>query len=154
MDIKEFKIIYGELAKKHSLPSFKELNEDFEIEKIDKESDCLIRAIRKSIFDKIANSMNFVEMLLNPVNLPRMYFNYIKSMSVEDRKELEKIYSSLSELALSSLALEIDYNERKEAELVKRAFNEWNLLKKGFLMILSNAKKPALDVKREKSYFG
>ena len=49
---------YLELNKKHNLPKFDELNRDFEIDKLDKETDFLLKAIRKIIMEKIMENLN------------------------------------------------------------------------------------------------
>src|SRR3989344_540910 len=121
MDISELKRRYSVLEKKHRLPSFKEINENFEIEKIDKEHECLLRAVRKAIMDKIVNSVAFFDMLVNPSATPRIYMSYVRSMSSEDRKIIEEIYDKLSEISFISLELEINYSEKGEADLIKFA---------------------------------
>src|SRR5688572_7419537 len=108
MELECLKKEYEVLAKKYSLSSFNDLNNDFEIEKQDKQSDTLLKVIRKIVMDKIVNSITFLEMLVNPINAPRMYLPYIRAMSVEDRKSIEDIYNVLAELSLLSLDLEID----------------------------------------------
>ena len=155
MEVKELKKKFEELEKKYKLPSFAELDENFEIFKIDRESDALLRAVRKQMMEKIVNSVGFVEMLLNPVNVPRMYFAYMKTMVMEDKNVLEKIYSAFSELIVSSLQAEVDYNEKNEAELIKKINQIWKANKNGFVKILENVKKPnGVLSKKERSYFG
>lgn len=154
MELKELKKQYLECAKKHKLPSFAELNENFEVEKMDKDTDCLLRAVRKVMMEKLVNSLGFIEMMLNPVNAPRIYISYIRTMSAEDRQIIEGIYGKLGELSLQSLNLEIEYDEKKEAELIKRANEVWNAIKPDFKKILGNVKKPGVIIKKEKSYFG
>jgi len=154
MNLAELKKNYAVFEKKYKLPSFAELNENFEIEKIRKGRETLARTIRKTMMDKIVNSMGFVESLLNPMNAPRIHLLYLKSMSAEDKKELDKIYDVLSELVLGSLKLEIDYSEKEEAEMIKRIFKDWNSVKPGFRKIISNMQKPVSAAPREKSYFG
>ena len=155
MGIKELKNSYDLLAKKYKLPDFKEVNENFEIEKRDKESDILLKAIRKTAMEKIINSLGFLEMLLNPMNVPRMYMNYVRSITTEDKKDIDKIYDSFSALSLEALGVEIDYSEKGEAELIKKIFSTWVSVKPEFRRILANMKKPMVNgVKKEKSYFG
>lgn len=155
MDIKELKKDYEKLAKKYSLPPFKNLNDDFEIGKVDKDVGALLRAVRKVMMEKIVNSMSFIEMLLNPVQAPRMYQNYIKSMSVDDRKRIDKIYGALAGVSILSLERELDYSEKSEAEVIKQVYKIWNSLKKDFAKILHNLKNPPKNsVKKERSYFG
>jgi len=156
MNLEEFKKEYEKSAKKYGLPSFEKLNLDFEIDKLDKDTSSLLRMIRKLMMEKIVNSMTFLDMLLNPVNAPRMYFPFIRTINIDEKKIIDKIYSKLADLSLLSLDLEIDSNEKSEANLIKKTFNSWNQLKPDFRQILSNIKKPKnLDNnKKERSYFG
>ena len=155
LSLKDLKQQYSSIAKKYSMPEFELINQDFEIDKIDSETDCLLRIIRKVIMEKIVNSISFLEMMINPVNTPRIYFPFIKSMSVEDKNLIEKIYDVLAELSLSSLALEINYSEEKEAKMIKTIHKEWNNLKPNFSKIVTRAKMPSVSAERkDKSYFG
>lgn len=156
MDLDYLKKAYGKLAKKYALPSFEKFNGDFEIDKLEKDTDCLLRTLRKLMMEKIVNSMTFVDMLLNPVNAPRMYIPYITAMTVDDRKTIDKVYTALSAISLLSLDLEIDGNEKGEAVLIKKTFETWNSLKPGFRQIIGNIKKPRImnNNRRERSYFG
>lgn len=155
MDLVTLKKEYSELSKKHKLPAFKELNGDFEVEKIERESDYILRVVRKVMMEKIVNSLNFLELLMNPANAPKMYIGYIRTMSVEDRKEIDKMYGSIGDLSIQSLALEIDYSEKSEAELINKIFNTWNANKPSFKKIISNMNRPNKpEVKKDKTYFG
>jgi hypothetical protein len=51
VELSKIKKEYSVLEKKYDLPSFEELNQNFEIEKIEHESDCLIRVFRKMAID-------------------------------------------------------------------------------------------------------
>lgn len=155
MELKDLKSLYSEIGKKYDLPSFKELNENFEIEKIDRSSETLLRIIRKAMMEKILSSLGFVEMLLNPMNSPRMYLSYIRSMGQEDKEVIDKIYSFFSEVSIAALEAEIDYNEKKEAELIKSILATWKKAQPEFRKILSKMKSPSNNkVKKERSYFG
>ena len=63
-DLKDFRKMYEGFEKKYDLPKFTELNGDFEIDKIDKESQYFLRVIRKVMMEKVVNSLNFLEMLI------------------------------------------------------------------------------------------
>lgn len=155
MELKDLKKEYAKFEKKYRLPSFRELDENFEIEKIDRESDCLLKMIRKAMMDKVVNSLNFLEMLLNPLNCPRLYMGFVRAMDSEDKKNIEDIYSILGELSVNAMYLEIEYSEKGEAEMIKKIFGGWNKSKPGFKKIIDGIKAPkSLESKREKSYFG
>lgn len=153
MEFEDLKRDYLKFEKKYGLPSFKKLNEDFEVYKIDNDSDILLKVIRKVMVDKIVNSLGFVEMLMTPMNAPIMYHGYIKSMSVEDKESLDKIYSVFAELSINSLEREVDYSEEKEAKMIKKIYKKWDESRPAFRRILADIKKPNKVVKKEKSYF-
>lgn len=154
MELKELKKAYEPLAKKYKLPNFKELNEEFEVEKIDYESEIVLKAVRKCMMEKIINTLGFFEMLLNPVNVPRMYIPYVRAMGLDDKKDIDKIYDSFAALSLSALDAEVDYSESGEAEMVKKIFSAWNSIKPEFRRVMANMKKPISNVKKERSYYG
>jgi hypothetical protein len=154
-EISELKKDYFIFIDKYGLPQFEELNENFEVEKIERRSDFLLRVIRKIVMEKVANSLSFVEMLLNPVNAPRMYFGYLKNLSSEDKKNLDEIYSKLSKLVVRSLRVEVGYSEEGEAELIKEAYKSWEEVKPKFRKIFDGVLKPREEEKkRERDYFG
>ena len=104
---------------------------------------------------KIFNSLEFLEMLGNPQNPPRLYLNYIMSISQEEKKENDVLYSSLGELILNSLSLEINPSEKKEAEAIKKIYSVWNSQKERFKKIIDKIQKPNNIInKKEKTYFG
>lgn len=155
MELKQLKSDYEKFVKKYKLPNFEKLNKNFEIEKISYESDCLLRAVRKAMLDKVFNLLSFLEMLLNPVNLPRMYLPYVKQISSNDKRLIEKIYGELSELSMKALVLEVEYEEKKEAELVNSLYNKWSELKPDLRELMGSIGKPVDNfVKKEKTYFG
>lgn len=154
MELEKIKKEYEKFLKKYKLPDFNALNEEFEIEKLERESETILRAVRKVMMEKIVNSLGFLEMLLTPMNAPRMYFAYIKTMSSGDKQKIEKMYSLLSDMSLIALEREIEYSEKGEAELINSLFKGWNEIKRDFVKIVENIKKPNNQIaKKEKSYF-
>jgi acetylglutamate synthase len=155
MELKEFIAAYDILQKKYKLPSFKELNSCFEIDKIDKESDTLLRIVRKVSMEKVVNLLGLIELFLSPNNVPRMYLAYLKSMTTEDKKQLSDIYDKLSGLALECMPLELEYSEKREAEMISKIYAAWNEVKPSVLIFFEKIKKPANGTTtKEKSYFG
>lgn len=154
MDLKEILERYSELEKRYDLPSFERLNSIFDIEKIERGELALARTIRKIMMEKIINSVGFTEMILNPMNAPRMYLVYIKQMTVDDRKIIEEIHSRFADLVLLSLRLEVEYFEKDEAEMIKKIYDVWNSTKPSFIKMIEGMQKPASSATKEKSYFG
>jgi len=154
MKVEELKKEYEKLSKKYELPDFKELNETFfiEIEKI--KEGLILFQIRRIMLDRINNWVIWLERFLNPVNLPRMYWAYVKSIDEIEKKEIERCYSVLCEIIKDCLSLEIQYNEKGEAEQIKRILNEWNSLKEPLRKMIKKIKNPPGELKKEKNYFG
>lgn len=146
--------MYGDLVKKYSLPNFGALNLDFEVEKLDKDTDHILRAFRKIMMEKVVNSMGFLEMLVNPINAPRMYLPFIRTMTVDDKKIIDSLYMRMAELSLLSLDLEVESSEKREALLLSQVFNAWQKIKPDFKKLLASMKVIRGIVKKELSYFG
>ncbi len=145
------------LKKEHNLPDFEKLNEDFYIEKIaDSETEILIREIRKFIGDKMMNYMRFIENLLNPVNVPMFIFSIVKLLDAEEKKALSEIYKELMKKEIEFIELDLEFNEKKEVEFVKDAYEFWQGIKKDMLKVIDKINKK-WDNKfgvNDKGYFG
>ena len=71
------KVRYGKLQKKYSLPSFENLNEDFQIEKVCcEETELVLKEISKIMGEKFSSYHRLVETLVNPTNAPFFVFFY------------------------------------------------------------------------------
>lgn len=155
--LEKLKKEYETLKKKYGIPDFKDLNEDFHIEKIaESETEILIREVRKFIGDKMMNYMRFIENLLNPVNVPMFIFSIIKLLDAEEKKALSEMYKELMKKEIQFIELDLEFNEEKEAEFVKNAYEFWQGIKKDMLKIIDKINKK-WDNKFEgnnKGYFG
>ena len=156
MKLDELKKRYEILRKKHSLPEFIELNKLFEIEKIDKESDLLLRDVRKVMMDKILEHLRLVEMLINPSIAPPMFLQFVRKVSFDERKIFEKVYVKLILIELVALELEIAYEEEKEAAMIKNILNTWKELIPDMNSIIKIMRRnfEGTSEKKDKSYLG
>jgi len=148
---------YKKIQEKYNLPSFEELNEDFNIEKASEvQVELLIREIRRFVADKLSNYMRFVEAILNPVNVPMFVYSLIKSLDTQEKEKLKEIYKKLSKNELKLIELDINYSEEKEALFIRDSYKMWQEMKKDLLDIFEKANKN-WDNKVEsknKDYFG
>lgn len=148
---------YEALRKKYKLPDFRVMNENFEIEVLaEGESEVLLRRIRKVISDRIASLLRILEVLLNPTNAPVFLFNIIKSFDEEDKKVIEKLYKKLNEAEIDIFSLDIEYDEKKEAEFLTNFMGIWREVQKDLKVLEKALKKSSFKEtkKQEKSYFG
>jgi hypothetical protein len=145
---------YPLLQTKYGLLSLSDLNRDFELDKIDVETEFLARTIRKCMMDKMVNSLNFLDMLLNPQQAPRIYLPFLQTMSVQDKQVIEQLYGAFGQISLDCLSLELRYVEEQEAKMILRIAQCWNEQKSAFLELMERIAHPAPLQKREKSYAG
>ena len=148
---------YAELQQKHNLPSFKQLNEDFCIEKAaEVEVDILIREIRRFVSDKFLNYMRFIETIMNPTNASVFIFSIIKTLGEDEKKRLNEIYKKLAKTELELIDLDIVYSEEKEAEFIRAFYGLWQDVKNEMLEIMDKVKEDwdKEAEKGNKAYFG
>jgi len=155
--LKKLKAGYLEIQKKYKLPSFEKLNEDFQIEKVaEVNTDYLIREIRKFMADKFSNYLRFIEMLLNPVNVPMFVFYFVKSLNTEDKTRLSESYKKLAKIEINLIEADVKFSEQREAEFIKESYKLWQEIKEDIIKMIDSVKnnwdnkiKP-----NDKGYFG
>ena len=156
-DLESLKKDYLEVQKRYNLPSFENLNEDFQIEKIaEVETDFLMREIRKFIADKFSNYLRFIETILNPVNAPMFVFSIVKSIGIEEKNKLTNVYKELVKNEVKLIELDIEFSEEKEANFINESYKIWQKIKREILEVVKIIKKnwdnkTGID---EKGYFG
>lgn len=156
-NLERIKKQYEPLKKKYKLPEFSKLNEEFEIEKIqEKETDFLLREIRRAISDKIAAFLRFFELFLNPQAAPIFVLTSLKNFTVKEKEAIENIYKELVKLELVSVSLDISYKESKEGQFILEALKKWQEMKPEIQEIADSIVKfqGKVGEKKGKSYFG
>jgi hypothetical protein len=154
----DLKLEYNIIKKKFKLPIYSEMAQDFDIEKLnEKESDFLLREIRRAIGEKLSGYMHFFEILINPSSSPPLFlFSVLKSIDKQTRDKVNLIYKILSKFQIESMKLDTIYSEENEAKYVKEIFIEWQKQKKEIYKIIEKFKEN-LDEnleERKGGYFG
>ena len=119
------------LLNKYKLPSFKELDDEFEISGIEKK-EFLLREIRRKITEKIELYAKLFESVLQ-IEPSLTTLNELNALSDKEKEDLYKIFRKLMIIDRSSIEISIDENDRKTAEFIKNTWNEWKALKKEIL---------------------
>jgi len=155
--LKELKKEYEKLKEKYNLPGFQEMNEDFEIEKLqERETETLAREIRRAMIEKNSAYLRFIEMFMNPSSSPMLFLALMKNMDNIDKKLVEGLYSKLGKYEILSLRLDNEHDENKEAEFINKLFKGWQQVKKDFGSLLKFM-EDSFDKKserKEKGYLG
>jgi len=155
--IKILKEEYKKIEEKFSLPPFEKFEEDFDMEKIlDKDEGILVRDIRRVILEKLAGYLHLFETLINPSSPPMFVFAFMKNLSEQDKKEIKDVYKELSRLQIETIKLDTIFDENKEAAFIKKAYSEWQDLKKRIYKLVETFEKEfeKSTETKEKSYFG
>jgi len=148
---------YNKFKEKYNFVDFYELNKLFDIEDIDSETDFLIRKIRRVISDKIAGYLRFIEIILNPANAPMFFFKFIKKLDEGDKKQLTEVYETLGKFELEIVGLDLNYDEEKEANFIKRVYKLFSEdVSKKLLDVVKKMGNNSKEKKESenKSYFG
>lgn len=148
---------YSLFEKKYQLPKFSELNIEFEIEKLqERETDLLLREIRRTISDKTVAFLKFFEVFLNPQAAPLFLLSAIKSLNAHDKIKIEKIYKKIVLIEVQAISLDIEYEEKKEAEFIKNTYKNWKDMKEDLKIIEEILSRVNQESKSSngKSYFG
>jgi hypothetical protein len=155
--LKLLKKDYERIRTRYKLPSFQQLNEEFEIERIaEKETDMLLREVRKAITEKVVAFLRFLELMINPSGAPFFLLAILKNLSSVDKKLIEKIYKMMGEFEIKAISLDLKYSEKAEAEFIRESAKKWQEMQPE-LEELSEVLKRAWNAsteKKERSYFG
>ena len=155
--LEELREEYVGFKDKYGLPGFSELNELFDIEDVDVESEFLLRRIRRVISEKIAGYLRFIEVILNPSNAPMFFFKLVKKLDREDMEVLGEIYNVLGSLEIEVAGLDLSYSESREADFVKKVYSVFNEDIRGKLLKVVERLGNGEGVKKSEnngSYFG
>lgn len=153
----EVKKDYAKFQKEYKLPSFEKLGEVFDIESVaDKETNFLIREIRKSISEKVTAYMRFAELLINPTQAPMLLMSLLKGLSYDDKKNFENIYTKLGRFELDIMSLDNIYSEKDEAQFIKSIFELWKEIQEDMDRVITTLKRnwETASKKQQKDYFG
>lgn len=148
---------YKKLQEQYNLPSFEQINLDFQIEKLSEiETDYLIREIRKFIAERFSNYLRLIEEILNPINSQMFIFTMIKTLSNNDKEKLSEIYKKLSKTEIEILELDLGFNSEKDAEFIRDSYKLWQEIKIDLLKIIKTIKEKwgTKVEKNRRDYFG
>lgn len=146
---------FEDICKKHKLPSFDSLNNEFEINTIE-ESEFLLREIRRKIDDKIENFLKILEAILQPDTV-LCDMHECRLFNDTEKKKIYDLYKKLRFFDRYSIQIAIDEDDKKTCEFVNDVMKDWNKVKEEMLWISKMLKESWLkdsDIKEELGYMG
>jgi hypothetical protein len=143
---------YKKLKEKNALPSFEDLDREFEIATIETENLHLPREIVKKTDEKIEFIIAILEEIINPERLGSLQESAV--FNEENKKEILAIYKELNYYHRQNSCLEISYDEKENIEFIKNFFQVWQKISPKAKSIIgkmrdtwkdSGGKKPELN---------
>ncbi len=158
--MKDLRQNYRKFEQKYKLPSFEELDKEFEILYVHSifEISYPLKFIRRRINDNISWICNMIQTIMQPNPGSIISMEESTFFPKENKEGYQKLLKELMYIERLSLALDIESTEENDAELIKTMFNKWkeikpkvheitNILKEGW-------KKEAVKENRNHSYLG
>ena len=147
---------YRELSKKHTLPPFEEINNEFEVSLIEHDAFLL-----RSIIQRIIERMDFFSVLMESILQPdtgNLYsMHECKFFDDRQKEKVLEIYNRLMFLNRSAVELSLEKKEDKEAEFISTFMGEWKDIKKELapiVQVMKGSWKNNILVKEELEYLG
>jgi len=125
--IKLIKEDYEEIRKKFSLPNFEDLDNEFEIRKID-EDGFILREVKRAIIARLQNLAHFFLPVLNPQ--PHDVHSLVE-MGIFNKKEKEKLfkfYKKILYLIHKGVMMNLK-TDKDTANFIKDVWKDWPALK-------------------------
>ena len=135
MKIKE---AYNELREKYDLPSFEEMDEEFEISGIEVDKvNSLARGVLRVMCNKIVIFLNYVEPVVSPNPNGLHAFVEVENTTNEEKKEVFTFYKNLSYKYHKAYGLELVENEKKVVEEIKNILKDWKSIRLNFKKLIA-----------------
>lgn len=131
---------YDELKKKHSkLPSWKEINHEFELSDLDK-SDFLTRQIIRRMQEKIETPLKLIEVILQPdiQSFTEMY--EISCFTESDKKNILSLYRRIMIIYRNLQEAEVTLDEKKDITIIEETTTEWPRIRKECISYIEKLK--------------
>ena len=147
---------YEVLKKKHNLPSYEDMNKDFDIEEISEDSTLVLQKIRASMHDKIDFYAKMIEAILQPESsLSGLYeAHYVDD---DEKNSAYSLFKKLMGIVRYSNLVAVTNTDMDNAKFIKDTIKEWNSLKgdiqKHVKRLISLWDKET-DIREDLNYFG
>jgi hypothetical protein len=113
----------------------------FDIGKIRKDSGHLLRDIRRMMIEKIVYYLKLIEIIMNPSQASPIFMMLLKEINSNDLKFIDSILSPFVEIELVGHKLDINSNEKEEADAIIKALDIMGHMKKHIVLISGSGSK-------------
>jgi len=150
---------YDKLKEKYGLPSYDELDSEFELFYIQNimEIRYPLRFIRRRLRDKAVGFANFLQGLLQPNPASLISLEESKFFTDDDKKKIGDLVRNLMKWESRNIFLDVEHDEKSDAEFIKGFYKEWINLKKEIKKvcnILEDGWTKGMEEEKKGHYFG
>ena len=153
---KQIEAQYNELKKRHKLPEFREIDNEFEISDLE-DTNFLLRAVIRRIAERLDFYATVLQETLQP-DTSNLYAMHETRFFDEDEKlQMYNLYTTLMNCNRQSIEVSLGNNEHEEAEFISALCGEWKSIKQNILKYIKKMRASwsvEADVKEELGYLG
>lgn len=151
----EIQKTYDALKKKHALPSFNDINNEFEISSTENK-DFLLREIRRKMDERIEFFVKILNSILQPdTNISELH--ECRDFSDSDKRDIFSLYKEIIVMHDSAVIAGIICDESQDAKFISETFKSWPAIKKKMVEIVKRMKdswKTDVNISEELGYLG
>jgi hypothetical protein len=125
----DIKTTYAQLAKKHQLPSFDDLNKDFDIDVIEAGTKHLAKEIAKKVFERVELFKKILETALQP-DVSILSMQESEYLTENDHEIIADVLRRLMKLDRTLLIAELENDDRLYVGFIKDSYAEWPRIKR------------------------
>lgn len=154
--VNEIEKEYIKLYKKYKLPKFKELNEEFEISKLDNE-EFLLGNILRNAEEKLEFYGNLINDLLQPDTSSLSSMHEVRFFTDSEKNKIYNTFKKLMKAHRSIIGLVLEHDEKTQAKFLNDFFSEWLEIKKQLIAYISKMKDSwdkETSMEENLAYFG
>ncbi|MBW3003636.1 hypothetical protein KY328_02410 [Candidatus Woesearchaeota archaeon] len=142
---------YSKFAKKLKLPSFDELDVEFEIGKIDIKNKFYFKDIARAITNKIGYFASLLEPAVNPP-VPTIH-SMVETNNIErdDKTKIMALYKKLMHLGHLGYSLEVSSGDEAFAEYINKIWKQWPEIKKSMEFCMKSIVESWTTEKKEEN---
>src|SRR3989338_9943852 len=119
---------YEVLRKKHNLPDFDKINNDFELEYLEKNI-FLLRAIRRRLHEKVVFFCRIIENILYHSGQSHLSAYESGFFDDEKKQKMTKIHKKLMVYERQSILIDTNPNEKGDIEFICKLSEDWRNVK-------------------------
>jgi hypothetical protein len=137
MEYEQLKLKIKEAFKKHNL-NFEEIDNEFEIADTfysKRTNDHFLRNTRRVIVDMLFSYINYLHNFIAPNSQSVILMQESEFFTDSEKDEIDEIMKKIMLINRSSLNMELEKNEAKDAEFITKTISEWKTIRPAIIKI-------------------